>query len=281
MLSALLVAVVVGAEPGWPEPPLVTAEPELSSPPMVTVAAPAPAAAAAPSAPAAEALPPPPPPPAPVSVAPQLTPVERPAPQPAASRSARPNTAEARVEKEPAAADDDQPFVRVKALTTGTYLMNNAANRFTFGARGELDIWRIGSVFTYDRTVSNAFELADAHDVTALVGFVVLAHSNARIRLLVGGDFHIAPEGTGIGPAFGATGRFGISIIALEVAATVTPLPFKRLDARAAAVLKLGKFELQAGYRAQWLDATTQNAFTQMFASAPAAGPFVALGFSL
>jgi hypothetical protein len=173
----------------------------------------------------------------------------------------------------------DGPWWRVRALSTANYYTTRSDDLGTYGARIELDVWRIGAVVTYDRAVTTGFALDPQQDLTVLAGYALLSSSHAWIRALVGPDVRFG-DSTQWGPAFGLTGRFGFSWIALEADATITPLPFRRLDARAGLVLTGGVFELQGGVRGQWLDTRSTGDVGAMLSSQAQLGPFVALGLT-
>jgi hypothetical protein len=171
------------------------------------------------------------------------------------------------------------PWWRARALSTANYYTTQTGDLGTYGVRAELDVWRIGTVVTYDRAVTTGLTLDPQQDLTVLCGFAVLDSQHAWIRALVGPDVRFG-DTTQWGPSFGITGRFGFSWIAVEADATLTPLPFRRLDARAALALSGGVFELQGGVRGQWLDTSTTGALGALFQSKAQLGPFVALGLT-
>ncbi|MFT3840898.1 MAG: hypothetical protein QM723_28165 [Myxococcaceae bacterium] len=171
------------------------------------------------------------------------------------------------------------PWWRVRALTTANYYTTHTDDLGTWGARAELDIWRIGTVLTYDRAVTTGLTLDPQQDLTVLVGYALLASNHAWIRALVGPDVRFGSS-TQWGPSFGLTGRFGFSWIAVEADATLTPLPFRRLDTRAALALTGGVFELQGGVRGQWFDDSEGGDLGRLFNSTAQLGPFIALGLT-
>lgn len=171
------------------------------------------------------------------------------------------------------------PWWRVRGLTTANYYTTRNDDLGTVGARAELDIWRIGTVVTYDRAVTTGLTLDPQQDLTVLVGYALLASNHAWIRALAGPDVRFGGS-TQWGPSFGLTGRFGFSWIALEADATLTPLPFRRLDTRAALALTGGVFELQGGVRGQWFDDSEGGDLGRLFDSTAQLGPFIALGLT-
>jgi hypothetical protein len=65
-----------------------------------------------------------------------------------------------------------------------------------------------------------------------------------------------------------------------EAGIVFTPGAFRQLDLRAEAILAAGIFELHVGYRARFSDETSTGTLATLFASAPVAGPSLALGVS-
>ena len=70
-------------------------------------------------------------------------------------------------------------------------------------------------------------------------------------------------------------------MLQVDLSSTFTPLPFRRLEARAALVLKAFVLELHGGYQATWLDLSNAGTLSTMFSLAPIAGPYLAVGVAL
>lgn len=266
MLTPLALALVLAVTgDGFSPPPLVTAEPEAAPPPAwseATATPPVPPAPAPPASPPAAATQPA------RSAAPAA---------PAKSVAAAPAEVEATA---PAPSTSSAPTFELRALVTGSPVTSSTGTSYAFGARGEIDLFRVAVLVSWDRSITSSFALSDTQQVTALAGYSVLAHEYARIRVLGGIDVH-ATDTLTFAPALGVSARAGLSFLAADVAATFTPLPFRRIDARAGLVLKGGLFELQGGYRAQVIDTTTGGTLATLFATPLAAGPYLALGVSL
>ena len=289
MLTSLALALLLSAAPddAFSPPPLVTAEPAPAPqgpPPPAwsegTVAAPAPpppmppgaAPSSTPAAPAQSAA-------APLS--PSMPAVEAPArPAPSPNAAPPPRASPAEVESAAPAPASSAPTFELRALVTGSPVTTSTGTSYAFGARGEIDLFRVAVLVSWDRSITSSFTLSDTQQVTALAGYSVLAHKYARIRVLGGVDVHAADTLT-VAPAIGVSARAGLSFLAADVAATFTPLPFRRIDARAGLVLKGGLFELQGGYRAQVIDTTSGGTLATLFATPLAAGPYLAVGVSL
>ncbi len=163
-----------------------------------------------------------------------------------------------------------------------------------FGGRAEFDLWRIGVVATFDRVGVTPFTLGDTNYWNGLLGYSLVSTDLFRVRALAGVS---ALSGSSIttrfAPSFGTTARFLWHFIGVEGDATFTAGSFRQLDLRGAVILRGGIFEVQLGYRAKWIDATTggtignmfatSNSTEQLTASAPTSpvlvgGPHVSIG---
>jgi hypothetical protein len=181
------------------------------------------------------------------------------------------------------------------AFTTATIPTSLEGSAFMFGLRAELDVWRIGAIATFDRVGVTPLSLGDARAWTAMVGYAVVSTELFRVRALAGLSARTGDTtATQFAPTLGTTGRVLWKFIGAEGSAAFTAGTFRQLDLRAAAILKGGIFELQLGYRARWVDATsdgtlstllsaTTTATDQLLATAPTApallaGPHVSLG---
>lgn len=167
------------------------------------------------------------------------------------------------------------PLWQVSALGTATLPTALDGTAFLVGARAELDLWRIGVLVTVDQAGTTPFSLDSARQWTALGGYAVLVNKWARLRLLGGVS---GTSTTTLAPTVGANVRLSWSFLGAEAAAVLTPFgAFQQLDVRAEGILRGGIFEVHAGYRARFLDTTGAGTW---FASAPLAGPHVALGLA-
>lgn len=260
MLISLALVLALSATPDetFSPPPLVTAEPEV-----------APQVPAPPTSKRDPAVTPAPPPPMPAA---------EPIAGPVAPSA--PATAPAEVKSSTPAPTSSAATFELRALITGSPVTSSTGTSYAFGARGEIDLFRVAVLVSWDRSISSSFALSDTQQVTALAGYSVLAHKYARIRLLGGIDV-LASDTLTFAPAMGVSARAGLSFLAVDAAATFTPLPFRRIDARAGLVLKGGVFELQGGYRAQVIDSTSGGTLATLFATPLSAGPYLALGVSL
>lgn len=156
------------------------------------------------------------------------------------------------------------PALEVRALGTATAPVDSirlGVGEFMVGVRGEVDVQRVGGVFSYDRVGDTPrFEatLRETDYWNGLVSYSPRMTAFSRVRLMAGAS---AVSGAGadasFGPTVGTTVHLGIPILALELAGLYTPLGFRQLDGRAEGVMRLAFFELRAGYRARWIDTST------------------------
>lgn len=180
----------------------------------------------------------------------------------------------------PPKADPDLPLWQVTALATANVPTALEGSDFLLGLRGELDVWRIGALVTFDRTGTTPLTLADTRHWTSLLGYSVLHTPFLRVRALGGLSALTTDTTSSFAPALGATARLHWRFLGLEAAATFNPFGFRQLDARLEAILSGGLFELHVGYRVRLLDASAKGTLETLFASTPVAGPSIALGVS-
>lgn len=206
----------------------------------------------------------------------------------AVSQSAPPMVAaEPYVENEVRAAapekkEHEAPTWQVAALGTAIVPLDLNGARFVFGLRGELDVLRVGVMFTFDRAAVTPFTMNQTNEWTGLLGFSGLNNKWVRVRLQ-GGLSALSGDGvtTRFGPSLGLTARAGLPVIAAEVGAIFTPVGgMRQLDARAELVLRGGVFELHGGYRVRFYDASDAGTVQTLFATVPVAGPSIALGLT-
>ena len=149
--------------------------------------------------------------------------------------------------------------------TVPTALIGSA---FMFGARAELDLWRIGFVGTFDRIGVTPFTIGDTNSWSALLGYSLVSTEFFRVRGLAGfSALTGANTTTRFAPSLGTTARVLWHFIGAEGSASFTAGAFRQLDLRAAMILKGGVFELQLGYRARWIDATASGTIGSMFST--------------
>lgn len=176
----------------------------------------------------------------------------------------------------------DVETFRVAALATASVGTSTTTGfEALFGGRAEVDVFRLGFNFTYGRSASLLTGLSDTTELVGLAGWSLMANRWGRIRVLGGFDLRTSSTAFAAGPAFSANARVGLSMLQLDVSSTLTPLPFRRLEARAALVLKGFLFELHGGYQATWLDETSTGSLATLFSNAPTAGPYLAFGVAL
>jgi hypothetical protein len=187
----------------------------------------------------------------------------------------------ARAQVTPEKAPDEVPVLQVAALATGSLVSTTAGSEALFGARGEVDLFRFGVNVTYGRLVTSSLVLSDTVEVVGLAGWSVMANRWGRVRVLGGLDVRAATAGVTVGPAVGANARVGFSMLQVDLSTTLTPFPFRQLEARAALVLKGGLFELHGGYQARFSDTSSTGTLATLFSTAPLAGPYVAVGVAL
>lgn len=183
----------------------------------------------------------------------------------------------ARVERD----HSDTPFFEARALATGSMASSASGWTFSVGGRAEVDLLRLSIAVAYERGISTTLGFSEVEEGVALAGVGLVAQEHVRLRLLGGADFRSSSAGLAVGPAIGVSGRAGFSFLAVDAAATLTPLPFRRFDARAGLALRGGFVELQGGCRVQLLDTSSSGDLSTLFASNAAAGPYLALGFDL
>lgn len=248
MLTSIVAAALLSAEPAWPPPPLISAPDDgWSAPPLVPAEG-----VDSPSASGTSTS----------SGGSSSTRLEREQPAPAAK------------------ADDELPFWSVKGLATANVPLSLSGYMYLVGFRAELDVWHITSQVTLDRTLKTPLGIADIQQWNALLGGTPVRNKYVQLKALAGATVLATSTDVRTGFTVGATGRVGISFIALEAAAVWTPLPFRQLDLRAELVLKGGIFELHGGYRARFLDQSEGGSMSTLFAQAPVSGPAIALGFA-
>ncbi len=174
----------------------------------------------------------------------------------------------------------DGPRWQVTALATANVPLALTGSDFLLGLRGEVDVWRISALLTFDRTGTTPLTIAETRHWTGLLGSSLVLNKYARVRAL-GGVSALSTDTTSqFGPSLGTTARIGWSFLAAEAGVVFTPFGFRQLDARVEAVLKGGVFELHAGYRARFVDASATGTLATLLGSAPVAGPSIALGVS-
>lgn len=175
------------------------------------------------------------------------------------------------------------PLWQATALATAIVPTSFDSTPFVFGMRGELDVWRISGVFTFDRGVVTPFTMAQSNEWTGLLGFSAINNTYARVRVQGGLSALTADTFTArFGPSLGVTARAGLPVISAEVAALFTPVGgLRQFDARAELVLRGGVFELHGGYRVRFYDAAEAGTLDALFTSTPLAGPSIAVGLSL
>jgi len=189
--------------------------------------------------------------------------------------------APAPVETTPAPADD-APFFGLRALATSTVGLpfSLAGAEVLLGGRVELDLWRLQAQLTWDRAATTPFTLSTTDQLTGSLGFSVLSKKWVQVRLQAGAAAQSTAEGpVQVGPLVGASLRVGWSALAVEAATTLSPFGLPTFDARAALVLRTGPLELQAGWRAHFVDAA--GSLGTLFETRPVSGPSLALGLSL
>lgn len=188
----------------------------------------------------------------------------------------------ATVSEAPKSGMKDGPLWQVGAWGTATIPTSLDGAAFMFGLRGELDVWRLGVLFSFDRSGITPLTMNDLRAWTGLVGYSVLSLDWLRVRAQAGVTALSSDTAAArVSPALGTTARVTWRFLGAEAGATFSPFDFRQLDLRAAAILHGGIFELQVGYRARFLDATTGGTLDTMFATTPSAGPHVALGINL
>lgn len=172
---------------------------------------------------------------------------------------------------------------QVAALATAIVPTSLDGAPFVFGLRGELDVFRVSGVFTFDRGGVTPFNVAQTNEWTGLLGFSAINNKYARVRLQGGLSALSADTFTArFGPSLGVTARAGLPVISAEVAALFTPVGgLRQFDARAELVLRGGVFELHGGYRVRFYDAAEAGTLDALFTSTPLAGPSIAVGLSL
>ncbi len=117
--------------------------------------------------------------------------------------------------------------------------------------RGRLGIHsEYALIFAGGQDEVDAIGLFDAH-----LTYALLVGERGRLRVEAGIDCASAPELKVVGPDAGASaGLRLLGPLGVEVAAYFTPVPFRRLDARASATLTFGHLALRAGLKTYLLD---------------------------
>ncbi|MFO0597092.1 MAG: hypothetical protein U0228_17395 [Myxococcaceae bacterium] len=154
------------------------------------------------------------------------------------------------------------------AFATATVPTSLDGGAFMFGLRGELDVWRIGAVMSLDRVGVTPFSLGDANAWTGLLGYSVVWTELFRVRALAGvSALTGSATSSQFAPTVGTTARVLWKFIGAEGSAAFAAGTFRQLDVRAAAILRGGIFELQLGYRARWIDATTDGTVSTLLSA--------------
>ncbi len=200
----------------------------------------------------------------------------------APATSAVPPPVAAEVRAAPEEKKHEAPTWQVAALATAIIPTSLDGAAFVFGMRGELDIFRVGAFFTLDRGGVTPFTMSQTNEWNGLLGYSLINNKWARIRLQ-GGMSVLSGDNfaTRFAPSAGLTARAGHPNIAAEVGAIFTPVGgLRQLDARAELVLRGGIFELHGGYRVRFYDGADAGTLETLFATAPLAGPSVAVGLT-
>jgi hypothetical protein len=105
-------------------------------------------------------------------------------------------------------------------------------------------------IFAGSPDAVDAIGLFDAH-----LTYALLAGERGRLRVEAGIDCASAPELKVVGPDAGlSAGLRLLGPLGVEAAAYFTPVPFRRLEARAGATLTFGHLALRAGVKSTLLD---------------------------
>jgi hypothetical protein len=179
----------------------------------------------------------------------------------------------AEVKKEAEEKKDAAPFWQVTALATANIPLSLDGAAFLYGLRGEIDVWRLSVVATFDRTGTTPFTMSETRSWNGLAGASVVATKNFRARLLGGVSALTTDTSAVFAPSAGATARVSWKFIGLEGAVTGSFGAFRQVDARAELVLQGGIVELHGGYRARLVEVKDGEGVL-------VAGPTVALGLS-
>jgi hypothetical protein len=176
---------------------------------------------------------------------------------------------------------DETPLVQVRALATASLGLpfNLTGSGLLVGGRAELDVWRLQARLVWDRAGTTPFTIASTDFFTGTVGYSLFSSSWAKLRVLGGVASQSGPEApTHVGPVVGLSGRLGLSFLALEGSATLSPLGLPSFDAQVALVLRGGFFELHAGWRTRYVDPS--GSLATLFTTTPVAGPSVGVGLA-
>jgi hypothetical protein len=170
--------------------------------------------------------------------------------------------------------------LRVLATATVNWPVALTGTSFLVGGRAELDLFRVHALLTWDRAGTTPFSLSSTDTFNGAVGYSILDVGVARLRVLGGVAVQTSAESsTRVAPVLGVSARVGLSVLAIDAAALLSPFGLPQFDARLGVALHLGPTELQVGYRAHYVDPT--GSVGTLFTTTPFVGPTVALGLSL
>ncbi len=176
----------------------------------------------------------------------------------------------------------EEPAARVRVAlgAEGMAFPGGASAGLTFGLEGER--WGFSSAYNFLRV--GADDSSGGTDtlqqLNAHLTYALLAGSRGRLRVEAGADSVFAPQLMAMGPSLGASGVLWLGgPFALEGAVSVTPFPYRQVEARAGVALGLGPVGLRGGWRTLYLDdagMSDGSAHQDLFS-----GPYVGLGLAL
>lgn len=117
-----------------------------------------------------------------------------------------------------------------------------------------------------------------------MLGWGLLSSDLITLRALAGVDLLVHNQFTALNPIVGLTLRsmFGGNHFGVDLAAFLTPGPFRQFEARGGAVFAYGVGELHLGWRTQLIDAEVGGTFGDLFSIAPIVnGPYLGIALAL
>lgn len=169
-------------------------------------------------------------------------------------------------------------------LLSGSFGVTSDTAGLVGNARAEIDIARIGLLFSYSDFISSlqSFNTIQVSQFNIMGGYSLFSSDELTWRVLAGLDIMIRQGSAAFGPVVGTNLRsmFGRTI-GIDGAFMVTLLPFRQFEVRAALVIAWSIFEIHLGWRLQVIDATQSGTLATLFTNSPGInGPVVGLGLT-
>ena len=169
-------------------------------------------------------------------------------------------------------------------LLSGSLGVGDTGAGVVGNARAEIDIAKIGLLFSYSNFVStvNAFSnTIQVHQFNVMAGYSFFSTDLLTLRALGGLDIMTRDGVTGVGPVLGSTLRSMWGSIGVDAAFMMTLFPFRQFELRAAFVIAWSIFEAHLGWRVQVIDATQSGTLATLLSTSPGInGPVIGIGLT-